>query len=220
MTADIAHDLRTPLTVILGYTEALSDGKLSPDGEMYAVMHTEAQHLSHLIDDLKILSLAEAGDLPLTPQPVQPVKLVSRAAEAYRIQAEAKGISLRTKIQPNLPEIEVDVERMAQVLGNLMSNAIRFTPKGGEIVLAASQKEGEIILTMADTGAGIASEDLPYIFERSYRGDKARQHSGESGLGLAIARSLVEVQGGHIQVESELEKGTKFILYMPSLSGT
>ena len=215
MTADIAHDLRTPLTVILGYTEALSDGKLKPDEEMFDVMHTEAQHLSHLIDDLKVLSLAEAGELPLSPQPVQPGKLVSRTAEAYRVQAEVKGIHLRTQIEPNLPEIEVDMERMAQVLGNLMNNALRFTDIGGEINLAAGLQAGEVVILVSDNGRGIAQEDLPYIFERSFRGDKARQQSGESGLGLAIARSLVEVQGGRITVESALGQGTQFSIFVP-----
>jgi len=222
MTADIAHDLRTPLSVILGYTEALSDGKLQPDEEMYKVMHTEAEHLSHLIDDLKVLSLADAGELPLSPQPVQPGKLVIRAAEAYRVQAEARQIELRTQIEPDLPEIEADVERMAQVMGNLVSNALRFTDPNGRILLTAGLQEGMAVITVADDGAGIAQEDLPFIFERSFRGDKARQQSGgqqsgESGLGLAIARSLIELQGGQIQVESTLGQGTTFTIRLPVL---
>ena len=216
MTADIAHDLRTPLSVILGYTEALNDGKLAPDHEMYEVMHTEAQHLNHLIEDLKVLSLADAGELSLNLQTVQPGRLISRAAEAHRVQVEKKGIDLQVEIQPGLSEIKVDVERMAQVLGNLMSNALRFTRSGGQIVLAAEMQDGEVLLSTADNGEGIAPEDLPYIFERSFRGDKARQESGESGLGLAIARSLVELQHGRIQVASEKGQGTKFTIHMPA----
>jgi two-component system, OmpR family, sensor histidine kinase BaeS len=226
MTADIAHDLRTPLSVILGYTEALTDGKLQPDAEMYSVMHTEAQHLGHLVDDLKVLSLADAGELPLNLQPVAPARLVKRAAEAYQVQAEQGQVTLEASAAPDLPEIKVDVERMAQVLGNLVSNALRYTPPGGRIELSASQQGANVVLVVADTGVGIKPEDLPYIFERSYRGDKARRqgyrqgdspNAGETGLGLTIARSLIEAQGGSIQVSSGLELGTTFKLTFPAV---
>jgi signal transduction histidine kinase len=211
MTADIAHDLRTPLSVIMGYTEALSDGKLEPAPEMYEVMHTEALHLNHLIDDLKTLSLADAGELPLYPQRISPGKLLTRAADAYRIQAEQRQVEIQVDIPPDLPEVEVDVERMAQVLGNLMSNALRHTPSGGKIRLAAQQAADQVILYVADTGSGIDPQDLPFIFERSFRGEKSRvQNEGETGLGLAIARSLVVAQGGTIDAESTLGEGTRF----------
>jgi len=213
MTADIAHDLRTPLSVMMGYTEALSDGKLEASPEIFRVMHTEALHLSHLVDDLKTLSLADAHELSLNPQRISPEELLRRAESSYRGQAEKKGISIQIEIQPDLPEIEVDVERMAQVLGNLMSNALRYTRAGGEIRLKAAQSGGKVKLSIADNGAGIAAEDLPYIFERSFRGDQARQHGeGETGLGLAIAKSLVEAQGGELAVESQLDEGTRFTL--------
>ena len=216
MTADIAHDLRTPLSVILGYTEALSDGKLHADADMYAVMHTEAQHLSHLVDDLKVLALADAGELPLTLQSVEPGRLVKRAAEAHRVQAEQAQITISTAIPDALPEIKVDVERMAQVLDNLMSNALRYTPSEGFITLSAKALDGVVVLTVADNGAGISPEDLPHIFDRSFRGDKARSlKNGESGLGLAIAKSLVEAQGGEISVESEMNAGTTFRIVFP-----
>ena len=198
MTANIAHDLRSPLSVILGYTEALNDGKLEPNPEILSVMHTEAQHLNHLIDDLKTLSLADAGELSLIPQNVAPGVLLQRAADAHRILADQKGITLVTSIPAGLPEIQVDIERMIQVLGNLLNNALRYTPAGGEIILSAQAVEKTVHLKVADTGVGISAEDLPYVFERSFRGDKARQQveGGESGLGLAIAKSLVEAQGG------------------------
>jgi signal transduction histidine kinase len=213
MTADIAHDLRTPLSVIMGYAESLDDGKLEATPEIFQVLHTESLHLSHLVDDLKTLSLAEAGELPLVRQPVAPGDLLKRAANAYRVQAEREQINLRMDIAPGLPEIDVDVERMAQVLGNLMSNAVRYTSSGGEILLSANGSNGQVRLAIADNGTGIAAEDLPYIFERSFRGDKARQHmAGETGLGLAIAKSLVEAQGGTISVESEPGKGTRFTI--------
>jgi len=217
MTADIAHDLRTPLSVILGYTEALSDGKLQGSEEIYSIVHTEAQHLSHLIDDLKILALADAGEIPLTYQAVPPTSLLRRTADAYRIQAEQKGISLEVDASPNLPELNIDHERMAQVLGNLMSNALRYTPRGGAIRLSAMEAAGKVRIEVADTGKGIPAEDLPFVFGRSFRGDKARQQeNGESGLGLAIAKSLVQAQGGDITVTSQLGKGSTFTIELPT----
>lgn len=216
MTANIAHDLRTPLSVIMGYAEALNDGKLSASPEIFQVVHTEAQHLSHLVDDLKTLSLADAHELPLTCQKIQPGDLLNRAANSYREQAERKNISLQMEVAHNLADIEVDVERMAQVLGNLMSNALRYTPEGGNIWLKAKPWGEGVQITVADSGPGIPSENLPYIFERSFRGDKARQQeNGESGLGLAIARSLVEAQGGTIAVESAVGQGTEFNIQLP-----
>ena len=216
MTADIAHDLRSPLSVILGYTEALSDEKLSPNAEMFTVMHTEAQHLSHLVDDLKTLALADAGELPLNRLRVSPGLLLKRAADAHRVKADRERIAIQVNVSPDLPEVEVDFDRMAQILGNLMSNALRYTPPDGEITLSASQVDGDVSLKVSDTGSGMAAEDLPYIFERSFRGDKARRYqNGETGLGLAIAKSLVEAQGGTISVESALGEGTTFTIQLP-----
>ena len=216
VTADIAHDLRTPLSVIMGYTEALNDGKLDATQEMYAVLHAEALHLSHLVDDLKTLSLADAGELTLNYQHISPDILLNRTASAHRVQAEREKIDIRVEIAPDLPEIAVDVERMVQVLGNLMSNALRYTPAGGQICLSAVRTGQRIELVVADSGEGIHTEDLPYIFERSYRGDQARRRpEGESGLGLSIAKSLVEAQGGMIAVDSEVGIGTTFTIHLP-----
>lgn len=217
MTADIAHDLRTPLSVLMGYSEALSDGKIQPTPEIFAVMNTEARHLNRLVEDLKTLSLADAGELPLSPQLVEPAILIQRSASAYRVQAERAGVAIETQISPDLPTINVDAERMVQVLGNLMSNALRYTPAGKKIVLSAKEVGGEIQIQVADEGPGIAEEHLPYLFERSFRGDKARQQqTGETGLGLAIAKSLVEAQGGKIGVQSSPGKGSVFTIYLKS----
>lgn len=217
MTADIAHDLRSPLSVILGYTEALSEGKLNPNPEMFSVIHTEAQHLSHLVDDLKTLALADAGELPLNRQTVSPEVLLKRAADAHRVKAGHHEIEIQMDISPDLPEIIVDVDRMAQVLGNLMDNALRYTPSEGKITLSADRLAGQVRMQVADNGMGISPEDLPYVFERSYRGDKARNYQdGETGLGLAIAKSLVEAQGGTISVESSLGEGTTFSIQFPT----
>lgn len=221
MTADIAHDLRTPLTVILGYTEALSDGKLSGTPETYEVMYKESQHLSHLIDDLRLLSLADTGELPLNLRPVAPRELLKRAAAAYQPQAATKEIELLVEAAPSLPEINVDPERMAQVLNNLVGNALRHTPQNGRVTLTAAQHNGDILLAISDTGAGIPPEDLPYIFNRFYRGDKARsraaydQQNGESGLGLAIARSIIHAHGGDITVDSAVGSGATFTITLP-----
>lgn len=216
MTADIAHDLRTPLSVIMGYTEALSDGKLQGSSEMFTVMHTEAQHLSHLIDDLKTLSLADAGELPLSCQPVSPQDLLKRTAAAHQVTAEKQGIEIGVEAASDLPLIEIDMERMVQVMGNLVSNAVRYTPAGGKIMLCASAQNGQVSIRVIDNGSGMASEDLPYIFERSFRADKARVQNGETGLGLAIAKSLVEAQNGSISVDSKKNEGTVFIITIPS----
>jgi signal transduction histidine kinase len=212
LTADIAHDLRTPLSVILGYTEALSDGKLSGAPETYDVMHSEALHLSHLVDDLRLLSLADTGELPLNRRPIALQVLLERTAAAHQPQAAKKAIDLLVDADPALPEIEVDPERMAQVLNNLVSNALRHTPKGGRVTLSAVQQNGDILLSVTDTGSGISAEELPYIFNRFYRGDQARQQNGESGLGLAIARSIVRAHGGTISVDSTVDVGTTFTI--------
>ena len=217
MTADIAHDLRTPLSVILGYSEALADGKLRGTTEIFDVVHHEAQHLQHLIDDLRILSLADAGELSLSPQRLAPRPLLERAVATNANQAETKGVDLVVKAGEALPPIRVDSERMAQVLNNLLTNAIRYTPTHGEVVLRAEAENGDVQLVVSDTGVGIPVAELANIFERFYRVDAARDvYEGESGLGLAIAKSLVEAQGGTIAVASEVGHGTTFTLTFPA----
>jgi signal transduction histidine kinase len=212
MTADIAHDLRTPLSLILGYTEALSDGKLAGSAEIYDVMHQETVHLSRLIDDLRTLSLAEAGELSLNLQQINPRILLDRTASAFSAQADEVGVAIEVEAPDGLPDLRVDPERMAQVLGNLVSNAIRYTKAGGLIKLSAKVIDDGVALAISDTGSGIAEEDLPFVFDRFYRGDPARQQDGEAGLGLTIARSLITAQGGSIKVESTFGKGTVFTI--------
>ena len=215
MTADIAHDLRTPLSVILGYTEALADGKLNATPQTYAVLHDEAQHLRRLIDDLRVLSLADAGELTLQRAAVSPAELLGRVALAQQVQADQKGVKLVVEADETLPFVEADPERIAQVFGNLLSNALRYTPVGGEIRLTATAEDGQIVMQVRDTGMGIAPEDQPNIFERFYRADKARSQNGESGLGLAIAKSVVEMHGGAISVTSVPGQGSIFTVLLP-----
>jgi signal transduction histidine kinase len=217
MTADIAHDLRTPLSVITGYTEALRDGVLPPMPETFQTMHQEAEHLSLLVKDLRTLSLADAGELTLIHQLVHPRELLERTAAAYLPHAQQLEIALRVTAEANMSPVNVDPERMAQVLGNLVSNALRYTPTGGQISLAATQRGSNVLLTVQDNGVGIAPDEVPRIFDRFYRGDKARQpYDGESGLGLAIAKSLVELHRGAITVESSLGEGTTFTVALPA----
>lgn len=216
MTADIAHDLRTPLSVLLGYTEALREGKLPPEQEIFDTMHTEAQHLQRLIDDLRTLSLADAGELPLTRQSASPAALLERSAAAYRALAEEHGIELHVRADRALPPVEVDAERFAQVLGNLISNAVRYTPVGGSIELVATTREKSVVLAVQDSGVGINAGDLPHIFDRFYRADSSRQQDGSSGLGLAIAKGIVEAHGGTIEAHSAPGHGTTFTITLPA----
>jgi signal transduction histidine kinase len=216
MTADIAHDLRTPMSVIMGYTESLMDGRLRGSQETYEILHQEARHLSHLIEDLRLLSLADAGELPLIKRPVPPQALLERVALAHMPQAEESGVAIRVEDGQDLPMVEMDPERMTQVLGNLVSNALRHTPDGGTISLAAKKlDDSHLVMTVQDTGSGIPTEDLPHVFERFFRGDRVRQRNGSSGLGLAIARSIVDAHKGTITAESQEGQGTTFKIVLP-----
>jgi len=213
MTADIAHDLRTPLSVILGYSEALADGKLPGGPETYEAIHRQAQHLNRLIEDLRTLSLADAGQLSLVRRPVEPRGLLEHTALAYLPAAEARQIALLVEAA-DVPPILVDPDRILQVLGNLVSNALRHTPDGGRISLSAAQRGDQVLLRVRDTGSGIPAEELPQIFDRFYRGDMARTSDGSSGLGLAIARSLIGAHGGSISAEN-VAGGAQFTIALP-----
>jgi two-component system sensor histidine kinase BaeS len=219
MTADLAHDLRTPLSILRGYTEGLKEGRLEGDPQLYGVMHGEVEHLQHLVEDLRMLSLADAGELTLNKRSVDPKALLERTGLAYFVQAEQQGIALRVEAPENLPSINVDTGRMTQVLNNLVSNALRHTAKG-EVVLSASSENNSVQLRVSDTGSGIAPEHLPHVFDRFYRADPSRQRKdvpdGEStGLGLAIAKAIVEAHGGTISVNSIVGKGTTMIVALP-----
>jgi signal transduction histidine kinase len=216
MTADIAHELRTPLTVLTGYLESLRDGVLKATPARYDVMHREAQHLHRLVEDLRLLSLADAGELKLNRQDTAPREILDRAFSAFAHRAEQGGRALRVESPDGLPAVQVDPERMAQVLNNLITNSLRYTPAGGQVTLSAGRRDGEVTLTVHDCGAGIAPDVLPHVFERFYRGDPARQQQeDESGLGLAISKSLVEAHGGRISVESILGEGATFTIHLP-----
>ncbi len=216
MTADIAHELRTPLSIILGYSEALSDGKLQGNPAIYDAMYGEAQLLSHLVDDLRTLSLADAGELPLHRALVAPGESLERVAASHSELAAQRGIRLEVQVAPDLPLVEVDRERIAQVLANLVGNALRYTPDGGVITLSAQPAGDRVLLRVSDTGPGIAPEHLPHVFKRFYRADASRPANGESGLGLAIAKSLVEANGGTIRVDCVPGQGATFTVALPA----
>ena len=216
MTADIAHELRSPLSVLMGYTESLSDGVLHPTPAILRAMHEESRLLSHLVDDLRTLSLADAGELTLNRVPTAPGELLERVVASFAPRATAKGVDLCLDISPALPAALLDAERCAQVLGNLLGNAIRHTPAGGTVTLRALAVAGGLLWQVADTGSGIAAEHLPHIFERFYRADTARTiNEAESGLGLSIAKSLIELHGGTLTAESALGRGTVMSVWLP-----
>ncbi len=220
MTADIAHDLRTPLSIILGHAEALRDGVLPPELPTFEIMHDEAQRLNRLVEDLRTLSLAEAGELTMAPRLVSPHALLERAYAAHWPRTQEKEIVLELNAAPGLPDVNVDPDRMAQVLDNLVDNALRFTPVHGRITLTAIVVDHTVQLAVQDTGPGLLPEALAHAFDRFYRGDKSRQRQteGGSGLGLAIVKSLVEAQHGRVWAESQAGQGAAFIVALPGVS--
>ena len=219
LLADVAHELRTPLTVVQGNLEGLRDGIYQPTPEHLDLILDETLKLGRLVDDLRLLTLAEAGQLSLDLQSLDVPQLLVDLRDAFACQADEAGIDLTVDAVESLPPLPADPQRLGQVLGNLIGNALRHTPRGGRATLgAALAPAGDAVrLWVADTGEGIAAEDLPHIFDRFWRGDPARSHEAGagSGLGLAIARSLVEAHGGRIWAESQPDQGTIVSCLLP-----
>ena len=219
LTADVAHELRTPLHILRGNLEGLQDGVYQPTSQHIDTMLDETRMLSRLVDDLQTLSLAEAGQLTLQLEQVDIPELLADVSTSFSGPMENSGIELGVEIMGEPEELAVtgDVERLDQVLSNLLGNALRHTPAGGSITLTAEPIPSGTRLSVSDTGEGIPPEDLPYVFDRFWRADKSRRRgSGTgSGLGLAISRQLVQAHNGQISVESELGQGATFTIDLP-----
>jgi two-component system OmpR family sensor kinase/two-component system sensor histidine kinase BaeS len=216
MTADIAHELRNPLSVIRGNLEAIFDGVYSADIEHLTPIYEETLLLQRLVEDLRLLSLVDAGQLELVRSDVDVERLLVGVAEGAQAVAQDKGITLQVETPEEPLVIDGDADRLRQVVGNLVSNALRYTPAGGLVTLHAHRADHSVHFAVTDTGPGIPAKDLPHVFDRFYRGDAARDRaSGGSGLGLAIARALVEAHGGTIEVESTVRQGTTFLVELP-----
>ncbi len=216
LVADVAHELRTPLSNVRGYLEAIRDGVVSADPANIDSLHDEVMLLTRLVDDLQELALAESGQLKLVKQPEDIGQIVAQAVTTTQPQATAKGVALRAEIEAGLPLCNIDAHRISQALHNLVDNALAHTHPGGAVTVSAGQQDGHVAVTVADTGDGIPADELPNIFERFYRVDKSRARAtGGHGLGLTITRRLVEAHGGRISVESEVGKGSQFTLTVP-----
>jgi two-component system, OmpR family, sensor histidine kinase BaeS len=220
LTADVAHELRTPLHIIQGNLEGMLDGVYEPSKEQITATLDETRLLARLVSDLQTLSLAEAGKLHLHPQPILIPDLMEDTVTGFSLIAGENGISLENVVSGTDEQLTVnaDPDRLSQIMNNLVANAIRYTPRGGSIRLKVEPSADGVTLTVKDTGSGISPEDLPYVFDRFWKAEKSRsRHEGTgSGLGLAIARQLVQAHGGTIRVESQPGQGTCFIITLPS----
>ena len=220
LLADVTHELRTPLTVIQGNLEGMLDGVYPADDANLRALLDETNLLSRLMDDLRTLALAESGALQLKKEPTDPEMLLQETRAAFQAQAEVARVALIVETADSLPALEIDPGRMRQVLSNLVANALRYTPAGGQITLRGQVEAKNIILEVQDTGSGIPAQDLPHIFERFYKsadsGGKVPHDSGGMGLGLAIAKHLVEAHGGEIHAKSEAGHGALMQVILPS----
>ena len=217
MMADIAHELRTPLTVIRGDLEALLDGVFEPTPEALASLQEETLMLSRLVDDLRALAQAEAGQLELKREPTDLADLLRGVVASFDLQAESQNQVLKLNLDAGLRPVDADPQRVRQVVANLVSNALRHAPDCGLVVVSAVQEPARVQIAVSDNGPGIAPEDLSHVFDRFWRGGKPRVEG--SGLGLAIARELVRAHGGEIWVESERGRGSTFFFTLPVAEG-
>ncbi len=218
MTADIAHELRTPLTNIQGYLEAIKDGVVQPDAETINVLHDQTVHLSRLVEDLRLLAIADAGRLQLDLRPERLDLVAEDAVAAFRPRAAEHRIGLEVVVPAPAPLVELDRTRMRQVIQNLVENALTHTPDGGQSTVSVGPSSpGQVILTVADSGRGIPKEQLARIFDQFYRVDPSRSRStGGAGLGLTIVKRLVEAHAGTVHAESEIGQGARFVISLPA----
>lgn len=218
--ADIAHELRTPLSVLQIDLESIEDGLVEPTGEAIQRLLMEVELLSKLVDDLRLLSLAEAGELRLDFHPVDLTGLVQVVLKRFDAAAREQGVELIFRQPGGELWISGDEQRLVQVLLNLLTNAVHYTPSGGQVAVEVEPSGEFVCMSIMDTGVGILQEDLPQVFERLYRADKARnRENGGSGLGLSIAKSIIDAHGGRIWAESKEGKGSTFAFELPHIPG-
>jgi two-component system OmpR family sensor kinase/two-component system sensor histidine kinase BaeS len=215
MVADVAHELRTPLSVLQGNLRAILDDVYPLEKPEISRLYDESRLLSRLVDDLRELALADAGQLRLHLRPTDVAQIIRSAVESLAPAAQAGEVMLSSRVADDLPIVQADPDRVAQVLRNLLVNAVRHTPPGGSVTVTAGLTADAIEVAVSDTGEGIAADDLPYVFERFWRADPARTRTGGTGLGLSVAQSLVEAQGGRMWVESIPGKGSTFRFTLP-----
>jgi signal transduction histidine kinase len=216
MTADIAHELRTPLAIILGHLDAVGDGVLADSSQAMIVIREETERLARLVEDLRTLTRADSGELRLEPRPSDLGALLRQAATARRPASRAKRITLQVEAPEAMAPVVLDPDRIAQVIGNLLTNALFHTPDGGRIEVGCLEQGRSVRVWVRDSGPGIESDELPRVFDRFYRTDKSRRREdGGSGLGLAIARSIVEAHAGRIWAESLAGFGASILFELP-----
>ena len=221
LLANVSHELKTPITAIRAHLENLLDGVEQPDPATLQVMLTQTERLGRLIEQLLELSRLESGELPLLREETPLAPLVTQVLSEIEVARSDRGVAVDSQLPTDLPPVDADRERVHQVLFNLVDNAVRFTPAGGAVTVSAHAFNGSVEIRVADTGVGIPPEHLPRLFERFYRADPSRsREDGGTGIGLAIARSVVEAHGGHIKAESELGAGSVFTFDLPVAAAT
>ena len=216
LVADMAHELRTPLSVLAGYLEAVEDGILIPGSNAYTVIHDQTQHLIRLVGDLQTLALADADELSIQPEAVDLRPWLGQFLTIPSAEAKRLGLDFRQEIPSNLPTVRCDPDRLGQALQNFLQNAFKYTPTGGTVTVSATADPSDVTIAVEDTGMGVQPGELPYLFDRLYRTDPARaRDTGGSGLGLPLAKKLIELQGGQVGVDSVVGKGSRFWLKIP-----
>lgn len=222
MIADVAHELRNPISIVRAGLEGLMDGVLQPTPDNFAALHNKSLLVSRLVDDLQQLAQADAGQLSIQKQPCDLRELLQHIHATIGVQLEEQGVKLSLELSEELPLVEADIQRIEQVLLNLLSNATRHTPSGGTIrVVAQKLDEGSVRVSVCDTGLGLSEEDLAHAFDRFYRADKSRaRSSGGSGLGLSISKALIEAHGGRIWADHALGGGACFHFTLGALAGS
>jgi two-component system, OmpR family, sensor histidine kinase BaeS len=217
LLADLAHEMRTPVATLDGYLEGFEDGVATLDPDTAVMLRIQTRRLARLAEDVSAVSRAEENQLELHPTVTTARRLVDGALAAAADRYADKGVAICSDVQEHLPDVRVDPDRLGQVLGNLLDNALRHTAHGGTVTVAAAAADGHVLLQVADTGTGIPPEHLPHVFERFYRVDTARSRAdGGSGIGLAITKALVEAHGGRITATSSGPgRGAQFTVQLP-----